>query len=367
MWRVVRPDAVKVWEKKEVKDRLSRYYAIMNNERIAKYQIAKKVPAEINLSESNENLWYEHEKLSLDFKETLKKIDQGKLTFRDLRIPKTSYLDLKIELGRRIMSECHLCERKCRINRLNGELGYCKVGNVANISSAHLHFGEEPPLVPSGTIFFCSCVFSCKFCQNWDISTKPKAGVDASSEKLGHFANHLAREEKARNINYVTPLPNTYFIIESLKYQTQNITQLWNSNHYCSLETMKLILDLMDFWLPDFKYGNDECAKKLSNATNFWEITTRNHKMAHDNDNGEMIIRHLVMPNHVECCTKPILDWIAENCPRAIVNVMAQYHPSHKVPYDPILSDINRRLTRDEIQEARNYADKLGIIWKPVS
>jgi len=62
-----------------------------------------------------------------------------------------------------------------------------------------------------------------------------------------------------------------------------------------------------------------------------------------------------------------MVDWIAENCPRAIVNVMAQYHPSHKVPYDPILSDINRRLTRDEIEKARAYADKLGIIWKPVS
>ncbi|MHA1386477.1 MAG: radical SAM protein [Candidatus Helarchaeota archaeon] len=367
MWRIVRPDSIKVWEEKEVKNRLSRYYDIIQNKRLAKFQIAKKIPIEIDLSTSSEALWKEHEKSSLIFKRTLKKIDQNEINFNEMTTVDISYLDLKIELGKRIMSNCHFCERKCKVDRLNGKLGYCKIGDLANVSSAHLHFGEEPPLVPSGTIFFCSCVFSCKFCQNWDISTNPKAGIDVSGEKLARYANHLAREEKARNINYVTPLPNTYFIIESLKYQTQNVSQLWNSNHYCSIETMNLILDLMDFWLPDFKYGNDECAQKLSNAQNYWEVVSRNHKMVHDNDNGEMIIRHLVMPNHVECCTKPILDWIAENCPRALVNVMGQYHPAHLVPQDPILKDINRRLTRNELTEARNYANKLGLIWKPVS
>lgn len=367
MWRVIRPDSVKVWEFEEVKSRLSRYYDIIQNKRIAKFQISKKIPAEINFSESTDELWKEHEKLRKEFKKTLKEIDGEELNFKGLNDAPVSYLDLKIELGKRIMSECHFCERNCKKDRLNGELGYCKLGNTTNISSAHIHYGEEPPLVPSGTIFFCSCVFSCKFCQNYDISTNPKAGIDAQAEKLAHFANHLAREEKVRNINYVTPLPNTYFIIESLKYQTQNITQLWNSNHYCSLDTMNLILDIMDFWLPDFKYGNDDCAKKLSNATNYWEIIARNHKIAYDNDNGEMIIRHLVMPNHIDCCTKPILDWIAKNCPQALVNVMSQYHPTHKVPYDPLLSYINRCPTQDEIQEAQKYADDLGLIWEPVS
>ena len=125
MWRVVRPDAVKVWEKKEVKDRLSRYYAIMKDERIAKFLIAKKVPIEIDLSGPIEKLWTEHEKMSKEFKEILTKVDQGELIFKDLKNPKTSYLDLKIELGKRIMSECHLCERRCGINRSNGEIRYC--------------------------------------------------------------------------------------------------------------------------------------------------------------------------------------------------------------------------------------------------
>jgi putative pyruvate formate lyase activating enzyme len=215
MWRVIRPDAIKVWEEKEVRDRLRRYYDIMQNKCTAKFQITKKLPTEINLSGSIEQLWKEHDRLSKEFKEMVDKIDLGEINFNDLSMPKISYLDLKIEICKRIMSDCHLCERRCKVDRLNGKLGYCKIGKMANISSAHLHFGEEPPLVPSGTIFFCSCVFSCKFCQNWDISTNPNAGIDVSGEKLARYANHLAREENARNINYVTPLPNTFFIIES--------------------------------------------------------------------------------------------------------------------------------------------------------
>jgi putative pyruvate formate lyase activating enzyme len=184
-----------------------------------------------------------------------------------------------------------------------------------------------------------------------------------NARKLGAIANELAREG-VKNINYVTPLPNTNVIIESLKTQTENITQLWNSNMYCSKDTMKLILELMDFWLPDFKYGNDDCAKKYSLVPHFFEAVARNHKIAYGEGSGEMIIRHLVMPNHIDCCTKPILDWIAKNCPKAVVNIMAQYHPcyqAHKYP------EINRRPTNKELTESREYASKLGILWEPVS
>ena len=200
------------------------------------------------------------------------------------------------------------------------------------------------------------------FCQNFDISQKPSWTVAVNGRKLAAIANELAREG-VKNINYVTPLPNTHVIIESLNYQTEYITQLWNSNMYCSKDTMKLLLEVMDFWLPDFKYGNDDCAKKYSKVPHFFEAVARNHKMAHDEGSGEMIIRHLVMPDHIEDCTKPVLDWIAENCPRAIVNIMGQYRPCFQAHQYP---EINRRPTAKEITEVREYATKLGILWEPV-
>ncbi len=127
---------------------------------------------------------------------------------------------------------------------------------------------------------------------------------------------------------------------------------------------MKLILEVMDFWLPDFKYFEDSCAEKYSKVPHYFETVSRNHKLAHDEGSGEMIIRHLVMPNHIECCTKPVLDWIAKNCPKAVVNIMGQYHPAHQAHKYP---EINRRPTEKELNEARHYATELGILWEQVS
>ena len=230
-----------------------------------------------------------------------------------------------------------------------------------------MHFGEEAPLIPSGTIFFTGCTFSCVFCQNYDISTNPQEGSLIDPKKLAAYANSLARDEKAKNINYVSPLAHTYGIVSSMKYQNVNVAQLWNSNHYCSLDTMKIISDLFDIWLPDFKYGNDDCALRLSNAKNYWKIITRNHKIIYESK-GEIIIRHLVMPNHLECCTKPILEWISKNIPNVLVNIMAQYHPEHLVRrYPNKFKDINRTPTNTEVQDAKKFADELGIHWRAVS
>ncbi len=363
----MRPDAERVWRKGEIRSRFSRYNAIINKERVARYLITKRIPISIELDSSvhTEKLWDLHDRIVGKFNTLLKEIDEHSNPikyYEGLDSPQTSFLDLKIELATRILKNCHFCDRKCSIDR-EVEKGTCKLGMESYVSSWFHHMGEEAPLIPSGTIFFESCSFKCVFCQNHDISQNPSWTVAVNGRKLAAIANELARE-KVKNINYVTPLPNTYVIIESFKYQTENITQLWNSNMYCSKDTMKLLLELMDFWLPDFKYAVDEHAEKYSKVPHFFETVTRSHKMAHDDGSGEMIIRHLVMPNHVECCTKPILDWIADNTPKAVVNIMGQYRPAYQANKYP---EINRRPTGKELNDARDYATKLGILWEPVS
>lgn len=120
----------------------------------------------------------------------------------------------------------------------------------------------------------------------------------------------------------------------------------------------------MDFWLPDFKYGNNVCAEKYSGIKNYFDIITRNHKRIHDEGSGEIIIRHLVMPNHVECCSKPILNFVAKEIPKCVVNIMGQYRPEYKAHDYP---NINRRPNNEEMQQVKDYANELGIIWKPLS
>ncbi|MGY5871688.1 MAG: 4Fe-4S cluster-binding domain-containing protein [Candidatus Thorarchaeota archaeon] len=365
MWRFIRPDSVKVWENPETLRRLPRYRAIIDKERLAKYLIAKNFAFEGNLSQPTQQLWELHKESSTQFREYVTKVDKKEIELSESG-PSTSFLDLKIELANRILADCHFCERKCGADRTRDEKGWCKLGSESRVSSAFLHTGEEAPLVPSGTIFFSSCCLGCVFCQNDDISTNPNSGRVVSSEGVAAIAEGLHRDG-ALNINYVggDPIPNTHTILESLSYQTSNVTQLWNSNLYCSVETMNLLTDVFDVWLPDFKYGNNDCAERLSGVTNYFDIVSRNHLMAYNS--GEVIIRHLVMPNHLACCTIPILEWVAKNMPNCIVNIMGQYRPEHRVRSEQSkFSDISRRVSAEEMHIARAKADELGICWRPV-
>ncbi|MHA1131807.1 MAG: radical SAM protein [Candidatus Helarchaeota archaeon] len=363
----MRPDAERVWKNKEILTRFRRYFAIIRKEKVARYLIAKKIPINLKFDHetSIEKLWDLHYKAVEQFNRILQESDSQEDSnkyYSNLESPSTSFLDLKIELAHRILRNCHFCERNCAVDREH-QKGVCKLGKNSYISSWFHHMGEEAPLIPSGTIFFESCSFKCVFCQNYDISQKPSWSLAVDGRRLAAIANELARE-RVKNINYVTPLPNTYVILESMKYQTENITQLWNSNMYCSMDTMKLLHEVIDFWLPDFKYFEDAHAEKYSKVSQFFTTVARNHKMAHDQGSGEMIIRHLVMPNHVECCTKPILEWISKNTPKAVVNIMGQYRPAYQANQYP---EINRRPTSKELNTAKEYATKLGILWAPIS
>jgi putative pyruvate formate lyase activating enzyme len=347
--------------------RLSRYRKIIDQERMAKYLLAGAVPIAVPLDSSTEELWKVHGEVSDGFGDFVSGVDSEEIHASPLAEGTSSFLDLKIALARRILADCHFCERKCGADRTRDEKGWCRLGSESRVSSAFLHTGEEAPLVPSGTIFFSSCCFGCVFCQNQDISTNPLSGHVVDPEGLARVAEALFRDG-ALNINYVggDPIPNTHTILGSMAYQTSNVTQLWNSNLYCSEHTMQLLDDVIDVWLPDFKYGNDECALRLSGVKNYFEVVSRNHLMAYDH--GEVIIRHLVMPNHLECCTLPILEWISENMPDCIVNIMGQYRPEHKVRTDrERFADIARRVTADEMDLAFSPADELGICWRPAS
>jgi putative pyruvate formate lyase activating enzyme len=196
------------------------------------------------------------------------------------------------------------------------------------------------------------------YCQNWDISQNPEGGIKVSPEVVSKMISHQV--SSARNTNWVggDPTSNLAYILEVLSFCDAPIPQVWNSNMYLSVEAMKLLDGVIDVYLTDFKYGNDACAQRLSNVQNYFKIVKRNHKLA--NKQCELIIRHLVLPNHVECCTKVILKWIAENLDitKVRVNVMDQYHPDWKAwEY----KDINRRLKISEFAEAINYGKELGL------
>ncbi len=357
-WHFIRPDSVLALENPLVKKVLPRYVKVVKNELPAKFQIAKRIAFDFDKSLSEEEMWKEHSKLMKKFYEIKEVIDKGKLEIKDLEKPRYSLLDLKIMLTKEILKSCELCERKCHAKRLEGEKGECKVGRESLISSENIHLGEEAHITPSHTIFFMGCNFHCVYCQNYTISQWLEEGYLVTPKELAKIMEKR-REQGCRNVNFVggEPTPNLLNILESLKYCEANVPVIWNSNFYMSEKSMEILDGIVDLYLPDFKYGNDKCASRLSKVKNYFKVVSRNHLIA--SNQAEVTVRHLVLPNHVECCSKPVLEWIAKNIrDKCIVNVMDQYRPEFRAfEYN----DINRRITKEEFEEVLKVANKLKI------
>ena len=272
-----------------------------------------------------------------------------------------------------MLENCMLCPHRCGINRIEGHQGRCKCDDKLKIALASLHMFEEPCISGengSGTVFFSNCNLNCIYCQNYEISNLGK-GKEISIEHLAEI--FLKQQEKgAHNINLVTPTMYVFQIIEALKIAKSkglNIPIVYNSNGYENAETIKLLNGYIDVYLPDLKYYSNELSKKYSNVNNYFDTATKAIKemysqvgRAQFDENGMItkgiIIRHLVLPNHIQN-TKNILKWIEVNMPKDIyVSVMAQYFPTYKAKEDEL---INRKLNKKEYKEVTNYLYSLDL------
>jgi len=359
MWRILRTDANSVLKDKKAQASLSRYFSVMQNEKTAKFLVASKLPAHFSKEDQLQKLWQIHEELLTQFYNLQEEVDFGKRKFDEIKKPEKSFLDLKIEIANRIIERCHFCTRKCGVNRLKGELGYCRCGPQILVSSMFEHMGEEPELVPSGTIFTMGCTTRCLHCQNWTISQWYEAGEIYTPKRLALAVERL-RRNGCRNANLVggEPTPWLQQWLETFKYVNVNIPVVWNSNTYYSEETARLLAGFVDVYLLDFKYGPDKCASRISDAPNYWEVCTRNHW--YGKQNGELLIRVLVLPEHLECCTRVILNWISENLgENTRTNIMFQFRPEWRAYEIP---ELRRRLTANEMTRAIELAKEAGLI-----
>jgi putative pyruvate formate lyase activating enzyme len=358
VWTILRPDAVAVLHDEKARASLQRYFAVMDEKLPARFLICKRTKVNVSLSGKEEELWRAHERGLKEFRRLLSRVDDGRVNLRELERPEVSLLDLKVELAERILKSCHFCERRCGVDRTAGETGVCGVGVKPHIASEFMHHGEEPELVPSYTIFFNGCTFKCQYCQNWDISQHPEDGVEASASSLAKLAE-AGRKRGARNVNWVggDPTPELHTILDALNRCEVNVPSVWNSNMYLSIDSMKLLFGTQDIYLTDFKYGRDACALRLSKVPNYFKVVARNHRLAFAD--AEVIIRHLVLPGHVECCTRKILEWIAENLgSMARTNVMPQFRPEFKA-YE--FEELRQRVTTEEMNAALKIAGEVGL------
>jgi len=272
-----------------------------------------------------------------------------------------------------ILSCCELCGHKCKVDRLKGKRGQCNTSYKLKISSYGLHFGEEEPISGyngSGTIFFSYCNLHCVFCQNYEISQLAE-GIEISEEQLAEIMVWL-QNKNAHNINLVSP---THFLPQIIKAlylaskQGLNIPIVYNTGGYDNPEVIKLLSEIVDIYMPDMKYSDNENAYKYSSAKDYWEINTSAVKEMYRQVGGlkvdeykvaykGLLIRHLVLPNNI-AGSKKIIDFIVENLGDDVyLNIMAQYRPCFKAKNYP---ELNRRITLEEYEEIVNYAISKGI------
>ncbi len=277
-----------------------------------------------------------------------------------------------IKTAYKIMESCELCPRRCKVNRLNDEKGFCGTGVKAVVSSAGPHFGEESVLVGnggSGTIFFAGCNLGCVFCQNYDIS-QLRRGNEVEIEDLVNMILQLQGRD-CKNINFVTPTHVTPHIIESVhiaRTKGLKIPTVYNCGGYESIEPLQLLAGTIDIYMPDAKYLNPPSSEKYSFARNYPEIMKsalqEMHRQVGDLEIEDgvasrgLLVRHLVMPENV-AGSLDIIDFLAnEISDNTFVNIMEQYRPTFKARDFP---EINRSITHKEFNTVYEYAKKRGL------
>jgi putative pyruvate formate lyase activating enzyme len=286
---------------------------------------------------------------------------------------RTGMLQQRIEAGLAVLESCHLCPRRCEVNRLEGEEGVCKTGRHPVVSSYSPHYGEEDPLVGkggSGTIFMTHCNLLCVFCQNYDISHLSE-GVTLATAALTEMMLEL-QQRGCHNINFVTPTHVVPQILEALPEAIEKglkVPLVYNCGGYEEVDTIQLLEGIFDIYMPDFKFWDSEVAERFCSAPDYPEKARAAVKEMHRQvgdlvlDEGGvaqrgLLIRHLVMPNGL-ASTREIMRFLAGDVSKnTYVNVMSQYRPcgeAHRFP------ELQRSLTPKEYRNAVNMALEEGI------
>ncbi len=274
-------------------------------------------------------------------------------------------------------NHCLLCPRHCGADRYSDKLGYCRTGAGFHIGAVTVHKGEEP--VISGkmgicNIFFSRCNLQCIYCQNYQIS-RNKGKIIDYNYNLNDLTEKIISvlDTGVNAVGFVSPshcIAQMKMIINALQQRGKKPVIVMNTNAYDNTETLRMLEGMIDIYLPDFKYMDANLSKKYSDVSDYPEIATKairemyrqkGSMLRYDDDgNGEsgLIIRHLILPGHVEN-SLAVLRCIAEELSTSVhISLMSQYYPPEPVKDHPV---IGRRLNPDEYERVVKEMESLGF------
>ncbi len=261
----------------------------------------------------------------------------------------------RVKLAGEALVNCNLCPRLCGVNRAAGEKGYCGLDGTVRCFREMLYCGEENELNPSHQIHFAGCNLRCEFCVVAEWNENPMAAEEIDFDDMARKI--ITRQNNgAKTLNFLggEPAVNLHGILELLGRVKPEIKVVWNSNMYYNEPVDELTMGLIDIYLADFKCGNNKCAGSLLGVRDYLEIVEENILKAAEH--ADVIIRHVIMPGHSQCCLQPIFEWLADKRLDVKLSLRNNYVPPVGVASAP-----TGYLSQEEMQTAVGLAENMGL------
>jgi putative pyruvate formate lyase activating enzyme len=249
----------------------------------------------------------------------------------------------RLEQAGQEYGRCLLCEHRCGVDRAAGERGFCKATAEARVYRCRVECGEEVELIPSQLVYLSGCNLRCAFCIGEADAFDPRRGEPLTSRLLDE-AIATGRRHGARNLQWVGGEPAIHLpaILEALAGCEDRLPVVWKSNFYGTIEGFALLDGTVDVYVADLKFGNDACARRIAGVDRYMEIVTRNLLLAARGT--RLIVRHLLLPGHLECCFRPVVDWMGSRLPSVPLRILTGYLPRWRAAdYQELASPLSRR------------------------
>jgi putative pyruvate formate lyase activating enzyme len=254
--------------------------------------------------------------------------------------------------ARAALANCKLCAHECDVNRLKAPAGLCHAGAEARVFCAQVEVTDELELIPTFAIALSGCDLRCDFCITGKESWNARAGEVLNLEKIAERAS-AALAIGARTVMILGGEPTVHLptALEIVAALPDDAKLVWKTNAHGSAQARQLLDGMFDVWLADYKFGNDGCARRLAKISDYNRVVRENLIWA--NEQSDLIVRHLLMPGHVECCWRPVAEWLAENLPGVKVNLRSGFWPAwHSSRHD----ELRRTVSPDESGRASQIA-----------
>ena len=255
------------------------------------------------------------------------------------------------------MASCEVCELRCGVDRLHGEIGPCGLGPESFTYKRHLSLAEEVELLPAFMVYLSGCNMRCRFCIQAPNCFDPGRGELVDPDGLSLEISHALRRG-AKTVTFVGGEPglHPHTILRVAAAADRQLPIALKTNLYLTPKTLDLLEPVVRIYLVDFKFGSDRCAGRLAGIDRYTEVLKRNLRIV--SRRGDLFIRHLLMPGHLDCCFKPVAHWVAAHLPQAVFHLMAGYVPAWRAEADP---ELGRACNTDELAEASSWVASLGL------